>query len=85
MCNRAYIDIQQPCDFIIPAETGLFDWSRVHELSEVVGRQGPQRESMENITLYKGLGIALEDIAVAAHIWKLAQKQGVGEQLQLSL
>ena len=72
-------------DFIIPAETGLFDWNRVYELSEVVGRQGPQRESRENITLYKGLGIALEDIAVAAHVWKLAQKQGVGEQLQLSL
>src|SRR5437588_10634235 len=44
-------------DFIIPAETGLFDWNRVYELSQVVGRQGQQRESMANITLYKGLGI----------------------------
>jgi ornithine cyclodeaminase/alanine dehydrogenase-like protein (mu-crystallin family) len=72
-------------DFIIPADTGLFDWNRVYELSEVVGRQGPHRESMADITLYKGLGIALEDIAVAAHVCKQAQKHGVGEQLPLSL
>ena len=69
-------------DFIIPAREELFDWNRVYELSEVVGTQGIQRELPEEITLYKGLGIALEDIATAAHVFALAQKQGYGEKLQ---
>jgi ornithine cyclodeaminase/alanine dehydrogenase-like protein (mu-crystallin family) len=70
-------------DFIIPADEGLFDWNRVYELSEVVGRQGPQREAAENITLYKGLGIALEDIATAAHVFNQAVEQGLGEELPI--
>jgi alanine dehydrogenase len=70
-------------DFIIPANEGLFDWHRVYELSDVVGAHGPQRESPENITLYKGLGIALEDRATAAHVYKLARQRGLGEELDI--
>jgi len=64
-------------------EEGLFDWNRVYELSEVVGAHGPQRDSLENITLYKGLGIALEDITTAAHIYKLAREHGLGKELHI--
>jgi alanine dehydrogenase len=69
-------------DFIIPANEELFDWDRVYELSEVVGTQNLRRELPEEITLYKGLGIALEDIATAAHVYMLALKQGFGEEIQ---
>src|SRR5436309_532044 len=72
-------------DLIIPADEGLFDWNRVYELSEVVGAHEPQRDSPENITLYKGLGIALEDIATAAHVYKLAKQRGLGEELRFLL
>jgi alanine dehydrogenase len=70
-------------DLIIPAAEGLFDWHRVYELCEVVGLQGPQRDAPENITLYKGLGIALEDIATAAHVYKLAKERKLGEELHI--
>jgi len=70
-------------DFIIPVDEGLFDWNRVFELSEVVGGQGPQRDALENITLYKGLGIALEDLATAAHVYTMARERGLGEELPL--
>jgi len=70
-------------DLIIPATEGLFDWSRVYELADVVGGHGPQREAPEDITLYKGLGIALEDIAAAARVYTLARKQGLGEEIDL--
>ncbi len=70
-------------DFIIPVSAGLLDWDRVFELAEVIGGQGPQRESLEDITLYKGLGIALEDLATAAHVYTLAREQGLGEELRL--
>ena len=70
-------------DFIIPVNEGLFTWDRVFELSEVVGAQGPQRDLMEDITLYKGLGIALEDLATAAHVYRMARERGLGEELPL--
>lgn len=70
-------------DLIIPADDGLFDWSRVYELAGVVAGYGPQRESADAITLYKGLGIALEDIATASLLYALAYEQGLGEELDL--
>ncbi|QBD77723.1 ornithine cyclodeaminase family protein [Ktedonosporobacter rubrisoli] len=70
-------------DFIIPADEGLFDWPRVHSLAEIMGPGCLRRETPEAITLYKGLGIALEDIATAAHIYCLALREGLGEEVDL--
>lgn len=70
-------------DLIIPANEGLFDWNLVYELADVVSGRGPQRELPDDITLYKGLGIALEDVATAAHVYTQALKQGVGQELPL--
>ncbi|MDQ6661355.1 MAG: ornithine cyclodeaminase family protein [Chloroflexota bacterium] len=70
-------------DFILADKEELFDWNWVYDLSEVVGHQGPRRESTEDITIYKGLGIALEDIAAAAHVYMLAKRQGVGQNVPL--
>jgi alanine dehydrogenase len=70
-------------DFILPASENLFDWGRVHELAEIMLDNGPQRELPEDITLYKGLGIALEDIATAAHVYQLACAQRLGEEIDL--
>lgn len=70
-------------DFILADEEGVFDWGRVHELAEVVGAGHVVRSTAEEITLYKGLGIALEDVVTAAHVYHLACQRGVGEQLKL--
>jgi alanine dehydrogenase len=70
-------------DFIIPANEGLFDWSRVSDLTDVVAGRGPKRELSSDITLYKGVGIALEDVATAAHVYTLARERGVGEEITL--
>jgi ornithine cyclodeaminase/alanine dehydrogenase-like protein (mu-crystallin family) len=71
-------------DFILSEqEQSGFDWLQVHELSEVIGGRRPVRVAPDEITLYKGLGIALEDIATAAHVYNLACQHGIGEQLEL--
>jgi ornithine cyclodeaminase/alanine dehydrogenase-like protein (mu-crystallin family) len=70
-------------DFIIPANEGLFDWSKVCDLADVVAGHGPKRETPGEITLYKGVGIALEDVATAAHVYTLAREQGMGEEINL--
>ena len=70
-------------DFVIPANEGLFNWDKVSDLADVVGGHGPKREFEDEITLYKGVGIALEDVATAAHIYTLARERGVGEEIDL--
>lgn len=66
-------------DLIIPASSGKLSWERVWELADIVAGDGPQRNSAYDITLYKGVGVALEDIAVAAHAYVRACELGVGE------
>ena len=70
-------------DLIIPANEGLFDWHRLCELADVVSGLEASRQAPEEITLYKGVGIALEDIATAAHVYTLAREQGMGEELDI--
>lgn len=74
---------QEAGDLIIPANEGLLDWKRVHDLAEVVAGHGPRRLTANEITLYKGVGIALEDVATAAHVYILARERGIGEKLNL--
>src|SRR5579863_6614755 len=70
-------------DLIIPAEEGLLDWNSVHELADLVEGNSPHRQSADQITLYKGLGIALEDIATASLAYRLARERGLGSDLNL--
>lgn len=70
-------------DLIIPADEGLFDWDSVYELADLVAGNGPRRQSADQITLYKGLGIALEDIATAALAYRLARERGLGSDFNL--
>ncbi len=70
-------------DLIIPANEGLFDWNEVYNLADVIVGYAPQRELPDDITLYKGVGIALEDIATAEHVYRLAVARNVGEELDI--
>lgn len=67
-------------DLVIPANTGKLAWERVWELADIVAGDGPQRNSSYDITLYKGVGVALEDIAVAARAYVHACERGIGEE-----
>jgi alanine dehydrogenase len=68
-------------DLAEPVERGVLDWLEVHELSEVVGGETSGRASDEDIVLFKSLGIAAEDIAVARLVYERARERGVGLEL----
>lgn len=68
-------------DFLEPIERGQLRWERIYELKDLVtGAVG--RADPEQITLFKSLGIALEDVAVAAWVYERARAQGAGEPLR---
>lgn len=70
-------------DLIIPAAAGRFDWSRAVELGAVVSGSAPGRTAPDEITFFKSLGIGLEDVAVAGHVYQLARERGLGSEVAL--
>jgi ornithine cyclodeaminase/alanine dehydrogenase-like protein (mu-crystallin family) len=70
-------------DLLIPAERGWIDWDLLPELSEVVAGRAPGRRSPEDVTIFESHGLGLEDVAVAAHLYRRAREAGVGEEFKL--
>ncbi len=68
-------------DLTLPIESGLITWESIHELSDIVGGRIPGRTNPGDITLFESQGIGIEDIAVAAHIYKKAKSEGSGIEL----
>jgi ornithine cyclodeaminase len=70
-------------DFLIPKQEGAITEDHVKgELGEVLTGTKPGRENSEEITLFKSLGIAAEDLYAAWHIYQNMQKsppQGGGQ------
>ncbi|HVB32961.1 MAG TPA: ornithine cyclodeaminase family protein [Patescibacteria group bacterium] len=58
-------------------------WSRVLDLSHIVGGSMPGRHDQSEITLFKSNGIAIEDVAVAARVYELARGKGMGRQVPM--
>ena len=60
------------------------DAADVHaELGELVSGDKPGRRSREEITLYKSVGIAVQDAAAAALVLAAARERSVGRELDL--
>jgi len=70
-------------EFLPSIEKGRFQWEQIHELGEVVVGKVKGRIRDEDITLFKSLGIAIEDVAVAAHIYEQAKNRGIGQELKI--
>ena len=71
-------------DFLFPQKEGVID--KKHILGEIgellIGRIGG-RKSPEEITLFKSLGLAVEDLAAANHVYRKAMERGVGTSVEL--
>ncbi|HSW39415.1 MAG TPA: ornithine cyclodeaminase family protein [Acidobacteriota bacterium] len=70
-------------DLARAAEAGAFYWEDARDLGMVVVGEFPGREDEEEITLFESQGIALEDVALAAAVYKQAQEAGKGEKIPL--
>jgi ornithine cyclodeaminase/alanine dehydrogenase-like protein (mu-crystallin family) len=60
------------------ADAGQLDWDDVVELGDIVAGRAPGRMAADQITLYKSLGIALEDVAFGKMILDRAVAHGRG-------
>ena len=68
-------------DLVEPVERGVLDWLEVHELSDVVGGETVGRQHDDDIVVFKSLGLAVEDLAVASLVVERARERGLGVDL----
>jgi ornithine cyclodeaminase/alanine dehydrogenase len=60
---------------------GKLAWSDIRELGEFVTGKAKGRTSPSELTLFKSLGIALEDVAFGELVYQRALAQGVGKPI----
>ncbi|MCA9040943.1 MAG: ornithine cyclodeaminase family protein [Planctomycetaceae bacterium] len=86
--NQIVCDDLESCrneagDFVQPLEEGSISWDAISSLSELLTSGKGTRNTESDITLFKSVGMAIEDIAVAAIVYEAALKQGVGTLLNI--
>jgi ornithine cyclodeaminase/alanine dehydrogenase-like protein (mu-crystallin family) len=81
---RVFVDsragaLAEAGDLVIPIKEGAFDQSHIAgELGDVFGGRIPGRQSTSEITIFKSLGMAVEDVAAARLAFDRAAERGLG-------
>lgn len=66
-------------DYLLAVQDGAIGPGHIRaELGEVLRGTRPGRTSAEEITLFKSLGLAVEDLAAARHLYDKAKETGAG-------
>jgi ornithine cyclodeaminase/alanine dehydrogenase-like protein (mu-crystallin family) len=82
--SKVVCDLVEACaaeagDLIIPVQAGEYEWSAIHgSLGDVVTNKIDGRVNDREITFFKSVGLAIQDISVAFHVYQLASKLNVG-------
>jgi len=69
---------------VIPLEKNIIRKVDIHgELGSIVNGQIPGRESPQEITFFKSVGVAVQDASAASAIVREAEAQGLGTLVHL--
>jgi alanine dehydrogenase len=86
---RLFVDSREACwaeagDLIIPRDQGLISEADIAaELGELVSHTKPGRISENDVTFFKSVGNAVQDVAVACKILEEALTQGLGTEVDV--
>jgi len=76
--------VNEAGDILIPMREGAFTADHIQaELGDVIIGKDPGRRTDTELTLFKSLGLAVEDVASAAFILKQARQTGVGQMVTM--
>jgi ornithine cyclodeaminase/alanine dehydrogenase len=74
--------LEEAGDLIIPIQEGIINEASIRaQLGEIIVGEKPGRTDHTEITLFKSVGLAMQDIAVAQKVYQLAQSAGIGQTL----
>ena len=83
ICDQTEACLAEAGDLQIPIEEGALDPGTIYgELGEIVTGRKKGREADEEITLFKSVGLSIQDISAAHYVYKRALEQKVGTEFQ---
>jgi ornithine cyclodeaminase len=87
--SRLFVDrresaLNEAGDFLIPKSEGAIADSHIlGEIGELLLGRVPGRTGKDEVTLFKSLGLAVEDVAAAHLVWTEAERRNVGLSIEL--
>lgn len=81
VCDSVEACRHEPGDFVKALEQGVFDWTRAVDLCDVVSGRAAGRSRPQSVTLFKSVGLAIEDVALGGKLLELARQQSIGREL----
>src|SRR6266404_416282 len=81
--DRRESALNEAGDYLIAAKEGAIGPEHIRaELGEVLIGAEQGRTSRDEITVFKSLGLAIEDLAAAEHLYRKAKQQNVGNWIE---
>ena len=87
--SRLFVDrrestLNEAGDFLIPRREGVIgDDHILGEIGELLMGTCLGRQTSDDVTIFKSLGLAVEDVAAAHHIYAKAMDRGIGVSVEL--
>jgi ornithine cyclodeaminase/alanine dehydrogenase-like protein (mu-crystallin family) len=82
--DRRESTVNEAGDYLVPLREGAIDESNIRaELGEVLIGAAPGRTSADELTVFKSLGLAVEDLAAAEHVLARAEAENAGTVVEL--
>lgn len=82
--DRRESALNEAGDFLMAKAEGAVDDAHIRaEIGEVLSQAARGRTSAEEVTVFKSLGLAVEDVAAAHHVHAAAQRAGTGTFVEL--
>ena len=82
--DRRESTVNEAGDFLFPQREGAIGPEHIRaEIGELLTGAGEGRRSAEELTVFKSLGLAVEDLAAAEHVLRRAAAENVGQVVSL--
>ncbi|MDB4917998.1 MAG: Delta(1)-pyrroline-2-carboxylate reductase [Gemmatimonadetes bacterium] len=82
--DRRESTLNEAGDFLIPKNEGIIDDAHIlGEIGELLLTASEGRLSANDVTLFKSLGLAVEDVAAAQHVYHQAVQRNIGVSIDV--
>jgi len=87
--SKVVVDTYEGClsesgELLIPMQKGIFSKEQIHsDLAGLVSGKKPGRENPQEITLFKSVGTAIEDLAAARLAYQRAMEKGAAPSFEI--
>lgn len=85
VCDQVDACLVEAGDVMMPIEEGALDPADIYgEIGELITGAKTGRESDDEVTLFKSVGLSIQDISAAHYVYQRALKEGVGTEFAFS-